>query len=131
MEAEARSGTSITARFAREQQKEVFCIPSSIDNRKGIGTNTLIKKGATLVLKPSEIIMRYMEYDMKQICIEDLKEETKDFISTNFNVKEEYKEIYNVLLNGELSLNDICIRTNLRNIGYLSKDFYDGNGWYC
>lgn len=36
VEAEVVSGTSITARFAREQKKDIFCIPSSINNNKGI-----------------------------------------------------------------------------------------------
>lgn len=36
VEAEYRSGTTITARYAKEQKKEVFCIPNSRENRKGI-----------------------------------------------------------------------------------------------
>ncbi len=44
VEAEERSGTSITARYAKEQGKLVFCIPSSIKNRKGIRNKCINKK---------------------------------------------------------------------------------------
>lgn len=36
VEAEYRSGTSITARHAKEQGKEVYCIPNAIENKKGM-----------------------------------------------------------------------------------------------
>lgn len=54
-EAAYRSGTSITARYAREQGKKVFCVPSGLDNRCGIGTNRLIKNGDVLLSGISDI----------------------------------------------------------------------------
>ena len=42
IEAEKRSGTSITVRYTNEQNKKAFCIPSSLLNSKGIGTNKMI-----------------------------------------------------------------------------------------
>ena len=36
VEAEFRSGTSITAKYAKEQGKDIFCIPNARENRKGI-----------------------------------------------------------------------------------------------
>jgi len=33
---QVRSGTSITAKYAREQKRDIFCIPNSIENKKGI-----------------------------------------------------------------------------------------------
>lgn len=44
IEAAYRSGTSITAKFAKAQGKEVFCIPNSIGNKNSYGTIDLIKK---------------------------------------------------------------------------------------
>ena len=59
VEAGIRSGTSVTARFTKEQEKPVFCIPSSLDNIKGKTTNELIKKGAFLVTCIDDILSKY------------------------------------------------------------------------
>jgi len=55
MEASLKSGSLITARFALEQNRDVFAIPNfPLDPRAG-GTNMLIKNGATLVEDISDI----------------------------------------------------------------------------
>lgn len=112
VEAEWRSGTSITARYAREQGKEVFCIANSRENRKGIGTNIQIQKGATLVMEPKEVIQKYKANRIEQLTIEDLeimqdKQENK--LET---VKEEYRAIYKALAE-EISLNEISVKTKM------------------
>ena len=44
-----RSGTSVTARLAKEQERKVFILPHEIDDKNGVGTNRLIRKGACLL----------------------------------------------------------------------------------
>lgn len=56
IEAAYRSGTSITAKFAFEQGKKVFCIPNSIGSKNSSGTINLIKKGATMITNAEEIL---------------------------------------------------------------------------
>ena len=56
VEAKYRSGTSITAAYAREQNKPIFAVPHEIDNPYGIGTNRLLKKGAIAVTNPIDIL---------------------------------------------------------------------------
>ena len=53
-EARQKSGTMITAGYALEQGKEVYCIPSRFDDYDGC--NELIKQGAKLVLNVEDII---------------------------------------------------------------------------
>lgn len=94
VEAEYRSGASITAQYALKQKKPLFCIPSNIDSSKGIGTNRLIKEGAKLVTSVSDILEQM-----------NIKEQNKE-------IPLEYKEIYEVIKKGTHQINAICKKLN-------------------
>ena len=59
IEAGERSGTSVTARYTQQNGNPVFCIPSSLENKKGKTTNELIQKGAKLVVNVEDIVCVY------------------------------------------------------------------------
>ena len=105
IEAEHRSGTTITANYARQQEKPIFCIPNSIDNPKGIGTNELLKKDAILVTNIEDILYTLNLENMKQISIEEFQESKLD---NNKEIKEEYKKFYNILSDTPMHINEIC-----------------------
>ena len=94
VEAEYRSGASITAQYALKQKKPLFCIPSNIDSSKGIGTNRLIQEGAQLVTSVSDILEQM-----------NIKEQNKE-------IPLEYKEIYEVIKKGTHQINAICKKLN-------------------
>lgn len=56
VEAALNSGSLITAQAANEQGKQVFAIPSHIDNHNAKGCHQLIRDGATLIDHPTQIL---------------------------------------------------------------------------
>lgn len=55
-EATIKSGSLITARLTSEQGKQVFAIPSHIDNKNAEGCHHLIREGATLIYHPEQVL---------------------------------------------------------------------------
>lgn len=105
VEAKDRSGSGITARLAKEQNKKVYCIPSNIDSKNGVGTGRLIQNGAKLVLSPQDILIEL------GINIS----ENKTIEERSIKVDKQYKEVYETLTRIPINVNEICKRTG-RNI---------------
>lgn len=102
IEAAYRSGTSITANYAINQGKDVFCIPNTINESKGVGTNNLIKKGANLVTSPKDIIDKYKNLNLKSIN----KKKEEVFINP------EYIDVYKAIKNNPTDLEEIYMKLN-------------------
>ena len=105
IEAAYRSGTSVTAKFAKEQDKKVFVLPHEIDESHGVGTNQLIRKGAILVTSTKEIIEEFAFLNYKEI------EKTEERADKKI-VNKEYKEIYELIANGVNTINEIYRKSN-------------------
>lgn len=102
-----RSGTSVTARLTKKQEKNIFCIPSNLENKKGITPNKLIKEGAFLVTEVEDITSKYPELKLKKKSTKKLKKESN-------SVNKEYEEIYNCLDNETvIHINEISKKLNL------------------
>lgn len=115
VEAKARSGTSITADFATRQNKKVFCIAHGIEEREGVGTNRLIKKGAKLVTSVEDI--------KKELCI-NIDENVDKHIEKTINivnVPKEYMPIYKYISDKPINVDELCKKTKLdiRKVNYI------------
>lgn len=104
VEAAYRSGTSVTAKLAKDQKSDVFCIPGSLDNSKSIGTNKLIKDFAKLVTSPEDIIKNYEFLHKIELKKSKEKEEneilkmiTEDPINIDDIVKLSHKNIKEII----------------------------------
>lgn len=91
VEAAYRSGSTITAKYAMGQGKQVFCIPNQLGIATGYSTNLLIQNGANLVMEPEDI---FAFYEMEEEV--DLK------------VEEEYQSIYDFIGELPISINELA-----------------------
>ena len=105
IEAGYRSGSTITANSAIRQGKKVFAIPSNIDSKLGIGTNTLIKKGAKLVTNVNDIL--------KELNINKCNDIEQEWKYETKKVPVRYKNVYEVIGNMPIDINTICRRAEL------------------
>lgn len=119
VEAKWRSGTSITAEFARRQDRKVFCIAHDFEDNTGEGTNRLIKKGAHLVTELSDITN---EFDFiknkkmeKEVKIKAIPKEDKIK-----DIPKEYLNIYKCIKNNINTTNDIIkkLKINIKEANY-------------
>lgn len=56
-EGKASSGSTITANLAKDQGKEVFCLPGNVDNPLSAAPNRLIREGARLAASAEDILI--------------------------------------------------------------------------
>lgn len=128
VEAAYRSGTSVTARFATEQNKKVFVLPHEIEDMYGVGTNRLIRKGAILVTSTEEIINEFKFLEYKKVhknvkkqeinAIQKTGEREKQYkkqkeINTNKLKNKKEQKIYKIITTEVTSINEICKKSKI------------------
>jgi len=100
IEAKEKSGSLITADFAKKQNKKVYAVPGSIYSLNSAGPNKLIKEGAKLVSKTNDILT---EFNIKQASFENILEAENS----------DEAKIMQVLKEGPLQIDKIIEKTKL------------------
>jgi DNA processing protein len=109
IEGSRKSGALLTAKFAMDQNRDVFALPGDINRPQATGPNYLIKLGAKIVTCVQDILE---EFDLV------LDEQTRLFPELN----EQEDKIYQILLNNkpDIQFDNLLIKSNM-NIGELSS----------
>ncbi|MCR5506298.1 MAG: DNA-processing protein DprA [bacterium] len=124
MEASLKSGSLITARFALEQNRDVFAVPNFPKDPRAGGTNMLIKNGATLVENATDIVSVVGNLSKESFEKNDLFsgicEETYSYLP-QFNDEEEAKDLSGKILS-LLSSTPVSLDSLIRELSGFSQN---------
>ena len=82
IEADRKSGSLITARYAKEQGKPIFALPGNVGSLGSSGTNQLLKDGAKIITDAFDILDGYLESYNSAICIDNVMNKLEKFRSS-------------------------------------------------
>lgn len=112
IEAKENSGSLSTANHAKILGRNLFVIPGSATDLAYRGSNKLLVEGAKCILTYKDVLKEYNNFYNKEIVetFEKIKENKE---KNKIIVPDEYKEIYENLLDTPKTINQISIELNM------------------
>lgn len=114
IEATDKSGSLITARYALEQNREVFALPGSVNNQFSQGCHKLIKQGAMLVENVNDVIdnlpSRY--WQLPQRIYQDQKQKDKIVSAAPTQITKiepAYPQLFDKIGHTPISVDDLAV----------------------
>jgi DNA processing protein len=124
VEAALQSGSLITARFATEQNREVFAIPGSIHNALSKGCHALLKSGAKCVESAEDMLIELKPWLESQLKFDEMTVRTKEpaLLQPTKKAKKtpvldspvldsDYQQLYDFIHHDPLSINELIEKT--------------------
>jgi DNA processing protein len=108
IEAAEKSGSLITARWAMEQNREVFALPGQINNPLSLGCHKLIQDGAKLITSIEDILDEFPALTVNQPAEEQSRLSFPDLSPQQTAVLSVFNEAEN---NEEISFNHLQLKT--------------------
>ena len=114
VEGKASSGSTITANLAKDQGREVFCLPGNVDNPLSMASHTLIREGARLVTCATDIIMD-LGYMLVEESAESYMDSNQERMNLVFeNLPDDQRRIVSVMDNSTpLHIDEICFKSGV------------------
>lgn len=123
IEAEHRSGSKITAKYAEQQGKKVYCIPINLDAKNSSGIMELINNNAKIATTPTQLmndLFSNIEEGMQLNIKEGDKFKSKEIEEELLKIPEEQKEILELLKDKSMTREEIAAKLN-RNISQINS----------
>ena len=126
IEAGEKSGSLITANLANEQNRDVFVLPIDENNPRSVGSNLLIRDGASVITSADDIILQYNykinfeknnrinEYISEKSAKNNLLEVQESSKSLEIDLPENLKLVYDSLKKGKKHIDDISSEVNIK-----------------
>lgn len=114
VEGKASSGSTITANLAKDQGKEVFCLPGNVDNPLSAASHKLIRDGARLITCAEDII-EDLGYILVEECAENYVESNQQRMNLAFEkLSPDQRRIAQVLdSNTPVHIDEICFKSGI------------------
>ncbi len=119
-EAPEKSGALITARFALEQNREIYSVPGPINSPKSMGSNLLIKEGATPFISVEDFLNDIgLQKNSHIIQLPELEERERRLLDM---MGREIRHFDELLGMGNFSFGELTgILMSLENKGYIEE----------